>query len=97
MSIKTPYNPSISLVKIKGPNISEAEYAKIIRSIMFLMNYARPDIACDVTTLSCYNHNPNYEYWNALHRFLKYLKGTMNWCLHFSKFPAVLERFCDIS
>ena len=33
---------------------------------------------------------------NALHRLLRYLKGTVDFCLHYSKFPAVLEAgFCD--
>ena len=31
--------------KNKGDSVSQAEYAKIIGSIMFLMNYTRPDIA----------------------------------------------------
>jgi len=26
---------------------------------------------------------------------LKYLRGTIDWCLHFNKFPAVLEGYCD--
>lgn len=25
----------------------------------------------------------------------KYLECTMNWCLNFSKFPVVLEGYCD--
>ncbi|XP_060182404.1 secreted RxLR effector protein 161-like [Lycium barbarum] len=62
---------------------------------MFLMNYTRPDIAYAVSRLSRYTHNPSSEHWNALHRFLSYLRGTMDWCLHFNKFPAVLEGFCD--
>ena len=62
---------------------------------MFLMNYTRLEIAYDVSALSCYSHNPNYEHWNALYRLLKYLKGNMNCCLHFSKFLIVLEGSCD--
>jgi len=26
---------------------------------------------------------------------LNYLRGTIDWCLHFNKFSAVLEGFCD--
>ncbi|XP_060200797.1 secreted RxLR effector protein 161-like [Lycium barbarum] len=62
---------------------------------MFLMNYTRPDIAYVVSRLGRYTHNPSREHWNALHRLLRYLRGTMDWCLHFNKFPAVLEGFCD--
>ncbi|KAL0323219.1 UNVERIFIED_CONTAM: Retrovirus-related Pol polyprotein from transposon TNT 1-94 [Sesamum angustifolium] len=62
---------------------------------MFLMNYTRPDIAYAVSRLSHYTYNPNNEHLNALRRLLRYLKGTINLSLHFNKFPAVLEGFCD--
>ena len=62
---------------------------------MFLMNYTRPDIAYVVSRLSRYTHNPSSEHWNALHRLLRYLRGTMDWCLCFNKFLAILKSFCD--
>ncbi|KAL2232670.1 UNVERIFIED_CONTAM: Retrovirus-related Pol polyprotein from transposon RE2 [Sesamum indicum] len=62
---------------------------------MFLKNYTKPDIAYVVSRLSRYTHNPNNEHWNALRRLLRYLKGIINFSLHFNKFSAVLERFCD--
>jgi len=60
---------------------------------MFLMNFTRPDIAYAVGRLSHYTHNPSQEHWNALLRLLKYLRGTIDRCLQFNKFPAVLEGF----
>lgn len=93
--VKTPYDPSKCLKKNKGTGISQPEYAKIIGSVMFLMNYTRPDIAYAVSRLSRYTHNPNNEHWDALYRLLQYLKGTLNWCLQFNKFPGVLEGYCD--
>ncbi|KAK4389781.1 Retrovirus-related Pol polyprotein from transposon RE2 [Sesamum angolense] len=59
------------------------------------MNYTRPDTAYVVSRLSRYTHNPNKEHWDALRRLLRYLKGTMNLCLHFNKYLVVLEVFCD--
>jgi hypothetical protein len=92
---RTPYDPSIHLKKNKGSSVSQNEYAKVIGSVMFLMNFTRPDIAYAVSRLSRYTHNPSQEHWNALLRLLKYLRGTIDWCLHFNKFPAVLEGYCD--
>jgi len=63
--------------------------------VMFLMNYTQPDIAYAISPPSYYTHNPSKEHWDALFRLLKYLRGTMDWCLHFSKFHAVLDGFCD--
>ena len=75
--------------------MSQNEYAKIIGNVMFLMNFTHPDIAYAVSRLSRYTHNPSREHWNALLRLLKYLRGTIDWCLHFNKFPAMLEGYCD--
>ncbi|KAK4381706.1 Retrovirus-related Pol polyprotein from transposon TNT 1-94 [Sesamum angolense] len=59
--VRTPYDPSICLKKNNGDGVSQAEYAKIIGSVMFLMNYTRPDIAYAVSRLSRYTHNPNKD------------------------------------
>ena len=93
--VRTPFDPSMSLKKNNGPSVSQVEYAKIIASVMFLMNYTRSDIAHATSRLIHYTHNPNDNHWNQLYRLLSYLKGIANWCLHFSKFPTVLEGFCD--
>ena len=62
---------------------------------MFLMNYTQINIAYAVSKLRRYSHKPSKEHWDALFRLLKYLRGTMNWCFHFNKFPAVLEGLYD--
>ena len=93
--VQTPYDSSIHLKKNKGNSVSQEQYAKIIGSLMFLMNYTRPDIAYAVSRLSRYTHNPNQDHWNALIRLLKYLKGTINWGLHYHRAPCVLEGYCD--
>jgi len=93
--VRTLYDPSIHLKKNKGSSVLQNEYAKVIGSVMFLMNFTRPNIAYVVSRLSRYTHNPSQEHWNALLRLLKYLRGTIDWCLHFNKYSAVLEGYCD--
>jgi len=93
--VRTPYDPNSHLKKNKGSSVSHNECAKVIGSVMFLMNFTRPDIAYAISRLSRYTHNPSQEQWNALLRLFKYLRGTINWCLYFNKFPAVLEGYCD--
>ena len=53
--VRTPYDPSIHLQKNKESSISQTEDAKIIESVMFLMNYTWPDISYVVSKLSRYN------------------------------------------
>ena len=62
VQVRTPYHPSIHLNKNKESSVSQTEYAKIIVSVMFLMNYTRPDIAYVVSRLSRYTHNPSSEH-----------------------------------
>ncbi|KAL0342698.1 UNVERIFIED_CONTAM: Retrovirus-related Pol polyprotein from transposon TNT 1-94 [Sesamum calycinum] len=93
--VRTPYDPSICLKKNKIDSVSQDEYAKIIESVMSLMNYTRLDIAYAMSRRSRYTYDPNNEHWNALRRLLRYLKGTMNLSLHFHKFPTVIEGFYD--
>ncbi len=93
--VRTPYDPSIHLKKSCGSGASQNEYAKIIGSLMFLMNYTRPDIAYAVSRLSRYTHNPDKDHWCALNRLLRYLRGTMDWGLQYVGFPQALEGYCD--
>ena len=59
------------------------------------MNCTRPDIAYTIGRLSRYTQSPNYDYWTAVRRVLKYLRDTINYGLCFSGFPSVLEGFSD--
>ena len=68
-------------------SVSQSKYAMIIRSVMFLMNY--------ISRLSRDTHNHDKNHWIAFRRLLRYLKGTIDHCLHFNKFLVVLKGYCD--
>ena len=69
------------------------EYAQIIGSLMHLMNFSKPDITYAACRLSRYTRNHNNDHWNALARLMKYLRGTMNYGILYSGFPAMLEGY----
>ncbi|CAL2258269.1 unnamed protein product [Prunus armeniaca] len=58
---------------------------------MYLMNCIQPDSAYAVGRLSQYTQSPNKEHWTAISRVLKYLRGTMDFGLKYSVFPAYLK------
>ncbi|XP_058749197.1 secreted RxLR effector protein 161-like [Vicia villosa] len=87
----------MQLKKNRGDSVSQNEYAKVIGSLMFLMNCTRPDVAYVVNRLSRYTHNPSKDHWGALNRLLRYLKGTMDWGLHYVSYPKVLGGYCDVN
>ncbi|GJV68146.1 hypothetical protein Tco_1483655 [Tanacetum coccineum] len=53
------------------------------------------DLAYSVSRLSRYSHNLGRDHWDALVRVLHYIKHTMTYGLHYTKYPPVLEGFCD--
>ena len=63
--------------------------------MMYVMNCTRPDIAYADYKLSRYTSNPGPDHWKAIVRVLRYLKYTQNYGLQYSKYPAVLEGYCD--
>jgi len=93
--VSTPYDSNFHLKKNKGDPVDQTQYAQIIGSLLHLMNFSCPDIAYAVGRLSIYTHNPNQDHWEALARVTKYLRGTMNYGIEYSGFPAVLEGDSD--
>ena len=93
--MRTPVDVNLHLSKNNGKSLSQQEYAQAIGSLMYVMNCTRPDIAYAVSKLSRYTSNPGLDHWKAIVRVLRYLKYTQNYGLHYSKYPAVLEGYCD--
>jgi len=95
--VSTSFDQSVNLQPNKGFPVEQLEYAKVIRCLMYVMTCTRPDIAYDVGRLSRYTSNPSKEHLHTVKRVLKYLKGTMNYCLTYSGDPSVLEGYTDAS
>ncbi|CAM8988603.1 unnamed protein product [Rhodiola kirilowii] len=95
--VNTPFESSKHLLPNKGAPVSQLEYSRVIGSLMYAMTSTRPDIAFAVGKLSRYTSNPSKDHWRAVHRVLRYLKGTMNLGLVYSEFPSVIEGYSDAS
>ena len=93
--MRTLVDVNLHLSKNNGKCLSQQEYAQAIGSLMYVMNCTRPDIAYVVSKLSRYTSNPSSDHWKTIGRVLRYLKYTQNYGLHYSKYPAVLEEYCD--
>ena len=62
---------------------------------MYIMNCTRSDIAYLVGRLARYTSNPGKEHWDAFIRVLRYLKHTMSYGLHYTRYPPVVEGYFD--
>jgi hypothetical protein len=62
---------------------------------MYLASAIRPDISFAVNKLSRFTSNLGDDHWRALERIMRYLVGTIEYGIHYSGFPAVLEGYSD--
>ncbi|KAL0302634.1 UNVERIFIED_CONTAM: Retrovirus-related Pol polyprotein from transposon TNT 1-94 [Sesamum angustifolium] len=69
--------------------MKNAPYSNAIASIMSLMVSTGPDIAYAISCLSRYMSNPGPSHWDALKWLLRYLNGSDNYGITFSKNPQV--------
>nr|XP_009782139.1 PREDICTED: putative methylesterase 11, chloroplastic [Nicotiana sylvestris] len=89
-SARTPIDLNHHLMKNKGESTSQLEYARVLGSLMYIMNCTRPDIACAISKLSRFTSNPNKHHWVAMKRVLGYLEYTQDCALHYNNYPAYL-------
>ena len=63
----------------------EVPYLSAISALMYLANYTRPDITFSVNLLARYNSAPTKRQWNGIKHILRYLRGTSDMRLFYSK------------
>ncbi|XP_075491032.1 secreted RxLR effector protein 161-like [Primulina tabacum] len=93
--VKTHLDVNVHLAKNCGEPVSQLEYSRIIGSLMYITNCTKPDIACVVNKLSRFTSNPSDAHWKALTMMLRYLNHTSEYGLNYTRYPAVLEGYCD--
>nr|AAX96287.1 retrotransposon protein, putative, Ty1-copia sub-class [Oryza sativa Japonica Group]AAX96336.1 retrotransposon protein, putative, Ty1-copia sub-class [Oryza sativa Japonica Group]ABA92593.1 retrotransposon protein, putative, Ty1-copia subclass [Oryza sativa Japonica Group] len=91
----TPYDPSVLLRKNRRIARDQLRYSQIIGSLMYLASATRPDISFAVSKLSRFVSNLEDDHWQALERIMRYLKGTMSYRIHYTRYPKVLEGYSD--
>jgi len=59
------------------------------------MSFSRPVIAHAVGRLSRYTQCLNQEHSDVLTRLIRYLRGSMNYAIEYSRFSAIQEEYND--
>ena len=72
-------------------------YRKMVGSLIYIMIGTRPDLSYAVTKLSQSMSKPTKAHLSLAKHVLKYIKGTLNYCLTFKKsdVPLKLIGYCD--
>lgn len=82
--------------QLEREEMVDVPYQEAIGSIMFAAQVTRPDVCFAVNTVSRFIQNPGKAHWIAVKRILRYLNGTANARLVYSKTGNVeLTGYCD--
>ncbi|KAJ8463851.1 hypothetical protein ONZ45_g17438 [Pleurotus djamor] len=84
--VKMPMDPRVKLTKTP-PGITHEipQYAAAIGSLMYAAIGTRPDISYAVQCLSQFTSNPSPEHWTAVKRVLRYLNGTRDQSITYTR------------
>ena len=85
---KTPL-PSVNISLLDSPDEVDpklqSEYRAIVGSLMYLYQWTRPDLGFAVTFLSRYLHKPGEKHLQAAKHVLRYLKGTVELGIRYTR------------
>lgn len=88
----------VNTSSIESNELADASlYREIVGSLIYIMTCTRPDLSFVVTKLSQYMSKPTKAHLNVAKQVLRYLKGTIDYNITFSKSsdPLKLIGFCD--
>ena len=93
----TPMESNIKLMKAtEADELADKErYTSCIGSLLYLSCKTRPDITFAVSYLARFSSAPTAFHWTAVKRLLRYLKGTSNYGLVYSRSNCELLGYCD--
>ncbi|XP_042962618.1 uncharacterized mitochondrial protein AtMg00810-like [Carya illinoinensis] len=91
----TPCTSGSKLSKFLGDPLNDpTEYRTLVGALQHL-TLTRPDLSFSVNQICQFLHCPTTDYLVAAKRVLRYLKGTLQFGLNFSKGSLQLNGFCD--
>jgi hypothetical protein len=100
--VGTPLASHFRLSKEQSPRddkerdyMEKVPYASAIGSLMYAMVCTRPDIAHAVGVVSRYMSNPGRQHWEAVKWLMRYLRGSADVSLNFTKAGLKLQGFVD--
>ena len=84
---KTPANVNGKLSKAtpESETVDQCIYQSAVGSLLYLSTRTRPDITFAVNNVARFCSQPTQEHWIAVKRIFRYLRGTTNLGLHYTK------------
>lgn len=87
---------SASMTNEENSLVGKVPYQEAVGSLLYLTQATRPDIAFAVNDVSRFKGNHSENHWKAVKRILRYLSGTIDYKLRFSRERSTdLYAYCD--
>ena len=101
-SCNTPMDPNSDPSSTLSPqtafNPANIPYQNAVGSLLYLVQATRPDLAFAVSTISRFNQCFNESHWNMIKRIFRYVQGTKNLALTYTKNADTnITGYCDAS
>lgn len=97
----TPMEPNtkhVSSMCKSGCEAFKTKYRRLIGNLLYLSQHTRPDITYSVNYLSRFQNNPTEEHYAAVKRIIRYLSGTTDYGLLYTKDePENMYGYADAS
>ncbi|CAK9834334.1 Copia protein, partial [Anthophora retusa] len=96
-AVSTPLPSKLNYVALNSEEKYEAPCRNLIGCLMYIMICTRPDLSIAVNLLSRYTNKNNQELWQNLKRVLRYLKGSSNIKLNYTRgnYNDILSGYVD--
>ncbi|UYV84151.1 hypothetical protein LAZ67_X001338, partial [Cordylochernes scorpioides] len=78
-------------------SIDQKYYQEIVGKLIYIATRTRPDICYAISNMSRFNKDPREVHMNGLKKILRYLKGTMNYELIYSRGDSSIVTYTDAS
>jgi transposase InsO family protein len=102
--VSTPMDPGAHLSSSMSPQTPEERksmesipYLSAVGTLQYLATTTRPDISFAVGVLARFNTNPGIQHWNAVKHLLRYLKGSLDYKLVYTRTnsPQLFTTYTD--
>eukprot|EP00253_Pinus_taeda_P030966 PITA_30966 len=92
----SPFQSGVKLsVSCTSPEVDATLYRQLVGKLLYL-THTRPDISFAVGLVACFLQNPRESHWKAAKRILRYVRGTIQFGIHYSaKATPLLVGFTD--
>jgi len=92
----TPMSTATRLSKGGSKPLDETTaFMEMVGCLLYLASCTRPDIAQSVGALSRYMSCPTQQHWSTAKGVVRYLAGTIDYGIHFTKGAGALSGYCD--